>query len=93
MNRVKNLKSMRSGDNVKLIGDIAEIKTLLQQEKIPDQDFSKITEIGVILPKENVKITSKITELSQEIELMEKFDKDLNKNMFEGINEKEIETG
>jgi CHAD domain-containing protein len=32
MNRVKNLKSMRSGDNVKLIGEIAEIKNLLQQE-------------------------------------------------------------
>ena len=63
---------------------------LIQEKRVP-QDFSKITEIGVIVPKEIVKITSKIEELTQEIELMEKFDKDLNKNIFDGVDEKDLE--
>lgn len=55
--------------------------------------MSKITEIGIVVPKEMEKINKKVEDLTQEIELMEKFDKDLNKNMFDGVNEKDLEAG
>jgi hypothetical protein len=66
---------------------------MLTKEKRAPLDVSKITEIGVIVPKEMAKIKSKVDELTQEIELMEKFDKDLNKNIFDGVNEKDLESG
>jgi hypothetical protein len=94
MDRVRNLKEQRAGgSNAKLINDIEEIKSILTQDPRPETGISKLTEIEVIVPKELATIATKIHGLTEEIELMEKFDKDLNKNMFEGVNEKELEQG
>ena len=93
MTRVKNLKSQRyAANNPKLVEDIEEIKSLLKEQKPLDQP-SKLTEIAVMIPKELALIKSKISSLTEEIELMEKFDKDLNKNIFDGVDEKDLEAG
>lgn len=49
------------------------------------QSNTDIDDIKILLPKEEEQIKEKISKLSAEIDLMTKFNKDFNQNIYEGI--------
>ena len=48
-------------------------------------ETTDIDDIKILVPKEEQQIKEKISKLSAEIDLMTKFNKDFNNNLYEGI--------
>lgn len=85
--RLKNFRESRKLDAPNhLEREVEDIKSMIQNQITSSVlSTTDIDDIKILLPKEEQQIKEKISKLSAEIDLMTKFNKDFNNNLYEGI--------